>query len=221
MTTTSMTNLHTYCVSLKWVETNLPRISFGCTSHAHKHRSWSFHHLIKSVGEYCFPSTFLRQDLNPLWPCWFECKLCMHKIRVSWVEMCVFFICKSPVNPVLLNCDYHAVVSYPFLYISALRRLPTNERLVPVDVWFPVAPDLPSCFVGKERGYSQGDDNQESTHHGHPLRKARRQEWNLEISWKIVLDHPGTKSSRTHMMSLWKLCITICCFVYSESNKYK
>lgn len=160
------------------------------------------HFITKSVGEPCVPSTFLRPDLNSLWPCLFDCRLCMHILRVSTGRKMIS-LRKSHVNLVLLNYDYRPVVSYPFLYISALWGFPTNKRLFPVDVWLPITPDLPSCFLGKEGGNTQGDDNQESTHHGDSLEK-QEDDNNFpklvkKIRCKIKLVCPGTRSTQSHM----------------------
>lgn len=114
-------------------------------------------------------------------------------------------LCKSHVNLVLLHCDYHPVVSYPFFYISALWGLPANKRLYPVDVWFPVAPDLPSCFVCKESCDTEGDDNQESTRHGNSLEKQKHENkiWKVvkDISCKIACLSWYKKYTNTRVMS--------------------
>lgn len=64
--------------------------------------------------------------------------------------------------------------SYPFLYITTLRGLPSDERLLPVNIWLPIAPDLSSGFECKESCYTQSDYYQESTRHGNALKEERR-----------------------------------------------
>lgn len=72
--------------------------------------------------------------------------------------------------------------SYPFFHVSALWGLHTSGRLFPVDVGLPVAPDFSPCFVWKESSNTQGNDDQESTHHGYALEKAKRQRGKF---WKV------------------------------------
>lgn len=164
-----------------------------------KHHSWSFHHVIKSVGEHCVPSTLLRRDLNSLWPCSFDCKLWYTNSGSVRVEN-VISLCKSHVNLVLLNCDYHSDLPIP-LHLCPPR--PSRQQEAVPSRCLASRSARSSLLFCVQRKLQRRKRWRPGIHTPWQLPEKEHESkiWKVvrEISCKIKLVYPGTRSTQIHM----------------------